>query len=306
MNRLLRIIPFLFLLLAVAGGAWADVRDPSTLVIGKVSHNPKKHYRHLKPIAEYVAERMADLGIRRVKVLMARDNRQMLKYLRQGRVDWVTETVMSAAVFKREAGAEILLRKWKKDASEYYSIFFVRKDSGIEGLDDLAGRTIALEDPGSTSAFFVPVKTLLDRGLTLVELNSPRDASPAGKVGYTLVRDEINISTLVHKGLVDAGAFNNIDWNKEDHLPHMFQRDMRIIHRSASLPRAVELVRAGLEPVVKARLEALLLQAHEDPTAQAALRAYQQTARFDTLSSAELETIDGLYDTVLIVRERLR
>ena len=161
MNRLLRIIPFLFLLLAVAGGAWADVRDPSTLVIGKVSHNPKKHYRHLKPIAEYVAERMADLGIRRVKVLMARDNRQMLKYLRQGRVDWVTETVMSAAVFKREAGAEILLRKWKKDASEYYSIFFVRKDSGIEGLDDLAGRTIALEDPGSTSAFFVPVKTLL-------------------------------------------------------------------------------------------------------------------------------------------------
>ncbi len=293
------------MLLAVAGGTWAEARDSSALVIGKVSHNPKKHYRYLKPIAKYVAGHMEDLGIDRVKVLMARDNRQMLKYLRRGRVDWVTETVISAAVFKREAGAEIMLRKWKKDASEYHSVFFVRKDSGIEELDELAGRVIALEDRGSTSAFFVPIKILLDRGLTLVKLDSLRARPPAGKVGYVLAGEEINISTLVHKGIVDAGAFNNIDWDKEDHLPHIFQRDMRIIHRSASLPRAVELVRAGLDPAVKARLKALLLQAHEDPAARAALRAYQQTARFDELSPAQLETIDGLYDTVLVVRERL-
>jgi phosphonate transport system substrate-binding protein len=248
---------------------------------------------------------MADLGVRRVKVLMARNNRQMIKYLRQGRVDWVTETVMSAAIFQREAGAELLLLKRKKGVPDYHSVFFVRKDSNIAGLDDLKGRTLALEDPGSTTAYFIPAKILLDRGLEPVELDSPREEPPPDKVGFVFAREEINISTLVHKGIVDAGAFNNLDWEKDDHLPHIFQRDMRIIHRSGELPRAVEMVRGDLDPRLKARLQTLLLQAHEDPEAQTALRAYQQTSRFEPLSREQREYIDALYGTVRQVRERL-
>lgn len=291
------------LLLPVPG--MASNLDPTTLVIGKVSHNPRKHYRYLKPIADYAAAHMADLGIHRAKVLMARDNRQMLDYLRQGRVDWVTETVMSASEFATQAGAEILLTKWKKGVPDYHTVFFVRADSTIHELDDLVGRTLALEDQGSTTAFFVPAEILLEHGFRLVRLSSPHDKPPAGTIGYMLTREEISVSTLVHKGLADAGAFNNLDWEKEDHLPHIFQREMRIIHSSASMPRAVELVRGGLAPAIKGRLKALLLKAHLDPEAAPALQAYQQTSRFEQLSAAELQSILELYRTVVNVRERL-
>lgn len=111
--------PLLVLLVCALAVAFSPVsatehdRD-RTLVIGKVSSNPKKHYRYLKPIAEYVIKHMGDLGIDRVEVLMARNNRQLTRYLKQGRVDWVTETVFSALEFEEKAGAEILLLKWKK------------------------------------------------------------------------------------------------------------------------------------------------------------------------------------------------
>lgn len=254
-----------------------------TLTLGKVSDNPKKHYRYLKPMADYVVGHMKDLGVKEAKVLMARDNRQMIRYLREGKVDVVTETPFSAIVFHDEAGAEILVRKWKKGVPDYYTLFFVREDSGIASLGDLKGKTIAFEDEGSTSAFFVPAAILIREGLELVRLASPREKPPTGKVGYVFSGEEINTSTWVYKGLVDAGAYSNLDWEKEDHLPEKFRNELRIIARSRRFPRAVEMTRKGLDPRIKQRLKEVLLGAHDDPGAEKALRAYQQTEKFDEL-----------------------
>lgn len=262
-----------------------------TLVIGKVSDNPKKHYHYLKPILKYAVEKMQDLGIKRGKVLMAKNNKQMVRYLKQGKVDWVTETVFSSVVFQEEAGAEIILRKWKKGVPDYYSLIFVRKDSGIESLQDLKGRTIAFEDPGSTSAFYIPSSVLIRNNIKLHELNSPREKPKAGMVSYVFSGEEINTATMVYKGLVDAGAFSNLDWEKDNHTPELYRKDMKIIYKTSRFPRALELVRHDLDPKIKQRLKKLLLKAHEDPNARGILRSYQKTKKFDELND---EVIKGI------------
>lgn len=294
--------------LAGAGQA-PSLSEPATqkrtLVIGKVSNNPKKHYRYLKPIANYAVKHMQDLGIREAKVLMARDNRQMVNYLRQGRIDWVTETAFSAVLFEKKAGAEMLVRKWKKGVPEYHTILFVRKDSGINTLDDLKGKTIAFEDPGSTTAYYVPASLLIDRGLMLTQLGSPREKPPADMVGYAFSRAEINTSTWVHKGLVDAGAYNNLDWNKEDHLPKAFKKDFKIIYQSKPFPRAIEMVRKDLDPRIKQRLKEILLNAHNDPQAKSVLRAYQKTKKFDEIDDSVREGIEAAGRILKIVQAEL-
>ncbi len=290
------------LVLAVGVVSAADRDRDRTLVIGKVSTNPKKHYRYLKPMAEYVVARMHDLGIDRVEVLMARNNRQMARYLRKGQVDWVTETVFSAIEFEDRAGAEILLLKWKKGVPAYHTVFFAREDSGIRTLADLKGRVITLQDAGSTSGFFVPAAELIGAGLQLEHLDSPRDSASGDRVGYVFATEEINMSTWVHKGLVDAGAFANLDWQKEDHLPRVFRDSMHIFHRSEDFPRALELVRKDLRPEVKQRLKEILLAAHEDPGASAALYAYQRTKRFAELDE---EVRTGI-ERARMIKEALR
>ena len=89
----LRRIALVLLVLALASPAGsARAGDPGVLVLGRISDDPKAHYEQLKPLLDYVVPRMADVGIRQGRILMAPDPQQMASYLRRGRVDWVSET----------------------------------------------------------------------------------------------------------------------------------------------------------------------------------------------------------------------
>ena len=277
---------------------WADshagLHNPDTLVIGKISHNPKKHYQYLKPMVKYAAAQMRDLGITKIKVRLARSKEHLADLLQRGEVDWVTETPVAAAYLHDAAGAEILLRKWKKGVPEYHSVFFALTGQGIESLTDLKGKVIALEDPASTSAFYYPAHTLIENGMRLVKLGNIRDKAPDDAVGFVFTGEEINIATLVHKGIVDAGAFSSDDWNKEDHLPLKYRQGFTVFHRTPKLIRAVELVRKDLDPAIRKRLERVLLEADEKPSAASILRAYQRTRKFDRLSKEQQEAVYAL------------
>ena len=102
----------------------------------------------------------------------------MLRYLREGKVDWVQKTVFEALIYNREVGAEIALRSWRQRVPNYHTVMFARKDGHIASLKDLVGKKIAFEDPGSTSAFFVPAAILKRANFQLLELSSPREKSP--------------------------------------------------------------------------------------------------------------------------------
>lgn len=265
-----------------------------TLVIGKVSDSPRKHYIRLKPMVDYAGKKMKDLGITHTRVLMARNNAQMIRYLREGKVDWVTETIFSSLAFREQTGAEIILRKWKKGVPGYHTVFFTRKESDIYILKDLQGRRIALEDPGSTTAFFVPMTILFGEGLQPEKLKTIRSTPSPDKVGYGFAGGEINIATWVYQGLADAGAYNDLDWNTPDHTPPLFKKDLRIFHRAEKMPRGFELVRSDLDPKIKIRLKKILLEIDKDPDAGDVLFSYQRTARFDEIddeTNAVLEVI---------------
>ena len=77
----------------------SEIGRHQTLVIGKVTVDPKKQHGVLKPMADYVVRHMENLGIKRSLVLFAKDNAMMISYLRQGKIDWITETPFSASVF---------------------------------------------------------------------------------------------------------------------------------------------------------------------------------------------------------------
>lgn len=283
----------------------ASGSDPNTLVIGKISHNPKKHYRYLKPMLMYVVERMRDLGITKGKIRMAKSKEHMAELLARGDVDWVTETPIAASYLHEKSGAELLLRKWKKNTSEYYTVFFSLKDGSVKKLEDLKGKIIALEDPASTTAYYLPVHAMLQSGLTPVKLRNFRETPPADKVGFVFVREEINIATLVNKGLAHAGAFSNLDWDKEDHLPSQYRAQFSIFKKLPPVVRAVELVRRDLNPALKRRLEGILLQAGDDPKAQPVLHAYQRTKKFDALSGEQKQLIYDMYSIVDLVDQAL-
>jgi phosphonate transport system substrate-binding protein len=280
--RLLRLLAGACLLLAVASPAIAAPAndDAHVLVLGRISDNPQAHYEQLKPLLDYVIQRMADVGITEGRILMARDAQQMSSYLRRGRVDWVTETAGTAMQLEQRARARPLLMTERNGVSRYHTVFFARRDSGIDSLDDLRGHTVAFQNLGSTSAYFVPVVELLDRKLPLEILLSPMDRPAQGSVGYVFARSELNISTWVHKRLVDVGTLNNLDWDDPQRMPASYRADLKIIFQTPEYPRALEMVRGDLDARVRERLRQVLLQAADDPDARDALLQFFKTTRF--------------------------
>jgi phosphonate transport system substrate-binding protein len=258
----------------------ASAGDSHVLVLGRISDDPKAHYEQLKPLLDYVVPRLADVGIREGRILMARDPQQMASYLRRGRVDWVTETAATGMRLEERAGARPLVLTERNGVSRYRTVFFVRRDSGIDSLEDLRGRSVAFQNTSSTSAYFIPAMQLLEHGMTPQILLSPKDRPSPDEVGYVFARSELNIATWVHKRLVDAGTMSDVDWANPRKIPGSYRADLRIIHQSPEYPRALEMVRADLDPRVQARLREVLLQAADDPDAGEALLQFFQTTRF--------------------------
>ena len=269
-------------------------RDASVLVLGRVSDDPKAHYDQLKPLLDYVVPRMASVGIRSGRILMAKDLQQMASYLRRGRVDWVNETAGNAALLERRGVARSFLVTEREGATRYHSVFFVRRDSPVRSLKELAGRSVAFQNPYSTSAYYLPAAQVLDQGMTLELLLSPMDKPAPDAVGYLFARTELNITTWVHKRLVDAGVFSNLDWSNPQRMPPSFVQDFRIIGRSADVPRALMLARHGMDPKVQARLTEVLMEASTDPDAGEVLRRFIDTSRFVPIADEDRRALDKL------------
>lgn len=285
----------LWWLLALWLALAAPVRaDDGVLVLGRISDDPKAHYEQLKPLLDYVVPRMADVGIREGRVLMARDAQQMQSYMRRGRVDWVTETAGTAMILADRGGAQPLLMTERDGVAGYRTLYFVRADSPVREIDDLRGRSIAFQNRFSTSSYYVPAIELLDRGLRLEVLLSPMDRPAPDSVGYVFGRSELNVSAWVHKGLVDAGAMSNLDWINPQRVPPSYRRDFRIVRETPEFPRALEMVRGDLEPHVRERLREVLLGAADDPDAREALLRFFKTTRFVPIDAQTARALDGL------------
>lgn len=149
---------------AVSPGAWAqagiDTRTlprNQVLVVGRVSQrHAAEHQVRMEAFADWLAARLPGAGIRAGKGVVAASPEEMLAMLKDGRVDVVSETIITALYYEERAGAEILMHEWREGRPYYRSVFVTRRDSGISDLHELVGKRIAFMDQGSTSGFLLP------------------------------------------------------------------------------------------------------------------------------------------------------
>lgn len=264
----------------------------STLTIARVSGNPRRHYNALGALGAYISPRLADLGIDSYRVLLARDNEEMIGWLRSGEVDLAMETPFSALAFERDAGAELLLRAWKNGFRGYRTVFFARKDSQISSLADVGGKLVAFEDSGSTSGFLVPLTTLRQIGLTLKLQLSEQEHPDATEAHYVFADSEINVAAWVLRGRVDVGALSDINWNNPVKMPPVFRQELEIFHRTPEIVRSVVLVRKGMDEAVKQRISQILRSMDDNEEGRGALEDCYMTRRFDSLDGEAARSLD--------------
>jgi len=165
--------------------------------------------------------------------------------------------------------AEAALVSVRYGSAVYNGQIFVRADSGINSLEDLAGKTFCRPDPLSTSGWIIPSITLKAAGIDpdtdlaeVVDAGS-HDASVAG----------------VYNGDCDAGSsFVDARSNIEEEYPDVMDV-IKVIEISADIPNdGVQFVK-GFDPEMETKIvDGLLAIAATDAGVEALDIAYQWTA----------------------------
>lgn len=267
------------------------MRSNNRLVIGRISTNVRKHWPRLDAMASYLAAELAPFGVAGVEVKMVDTMEEMREMLRAGEIDLFSETAFAAIELTQDGSAEMLLREWKSGVSDYHTVIFARRDSGIDSLDDLVGRTMSFEDRGSTSGYLVPRANMAQHGLSLAELNDGLARPPIGTVGFNFADDEGTVVSRVLRGFSDAGAMSNLDWADEDEVTEVEKRELIVVHETDPVIRSILLVRSTLDSNIKGRLASVLERMHETEAGLDTLKEYWKVAKFDRIEGAALDSL---------------
>lgn len=244
------------------------------LTIGKTDSIAPKAEQQLLPIVQYLARRLAERGIDEGQVLIRDSKEELAGQLREGNLDIVFSSPYPTVFYRRKAGTIPVLLGSRHGFLAYHSKIFVRQDSGLSGMADLSGKVIAFEDPGSTSEYFLPRFTMESEGLELVEMSSLDERPPPGKVGFIFSHDELNISSWVFLGKVDAGVMSSALWEEQKSNPDAYRSEFTVIHSTLDVPRLIVSVRAGLDETLRAEIVRLLLLMNGSPEGVKALAPY--------------------------------
>jgi len=276
----------LFLLLAFGHALAAEERF---LVFGRVHDDPVTAIKYRQGFVDYIAKKLAPLGITGGRILVVEKMHLLARAIREGKVDLFHDSVVPTMVLSKWSGSIPILRQWKYEEADYYSVILVRKDSGINSLSDLKGKVIAFDEPHSTSAHILPRMLLAEKKLKLVQVIAPGGAEPDA-VGFIHSSDD-NAPHLLVLGKVDAAATSHREFQI---LRPEIRDGLKIIARTKSVPRQVISVRKDLDPKIVAALREILINMDKDPEGQAALKGQQSTTKIDEVPPGSLEQLKDI------------
>ena len=275
----------------------ADTTAAQTITLGDIDpDDPIKKVDRFLPLAEYLGANLGEFGITRGDVVIARDTDEMAQMIQEGIVDIYFDSAFPTLEVQDQASTRVIARRWKDGDPSYWSAFIAREGSGIDGVEDFAGKLVAFENPHSTSGFLLPAGTLAQRGLRLRQVADPDARVAADEVGYLFSKEDEHTVDLVLQGKVAGGAVSN-----EDFFEQSLEVQGRLVmfDRTMAVPRQLVSVGPGLSRELSDRIVELLVGLEATEEGRAILNRLKNTRRFDNPppeTAASLVELDSLMD----------
>jgi phosphonate transport system substrate-binding protein len=270
--------------------------EAKTITLGIVAErNQKEVEEHFRGFVRYVASKLTSAPAIEGRIAMAPTQSRLASLLTERKADFYMESPHPTYLINNVYGAgKLLLRRWKGGMAEYHALIFTKRNGETKRLEDLRGKLIAFEDPGSTSGYFLPKFFLSSKGFKLAQKTQIETKVSPGEVGYIFAYSQNKLVDLVLTTRVAAGAFSNDDYAILDERK---KSDMTILAETDKLPRHLVSVRRDLAPVLANGLEKILLSMDKDPEGRLILQRTDGTTKFDALPGGELAMRQRLLDT---------
>ena len=223
--------------------------EQKTLTLAFIpQENPEKLIGDINKITKYLAN---EIGIN-VKGYVTQDHAAAVEALRSGQADITFMGGLPYVLAHNEIGAEVLLSEVYRGRAFYRGRIFVRRDSGINDVKDLKGKSIAFADPISESGYLYPLDIFVKKGY----LGQDEDPNNFFKTVYFAGGYQQAIQAVAN-GLVDAAGVSQY----ADLLltPEQLAK-VKWIAESTDIPSHVVCSRKGLNTEIKENFKKAMLK----------------------------------------------
>lgn len=226
--------------------------DPRVLLRLGVATDADQRLLHLatQPLVDYLSERTGfrfeyRMGRSSERAEVEVTTQDLTAYVEERVVEIAPLGALSYCIAERRFAAVPLVRRRNDDGEPTErTLFFVREESPVRGLRDLAGRSLALGPSHSTHGHLVALHELDEAQIDLGTLRRVENASA-----------EEAVVDAVRGGRFDAGAI------AESALPAPpASLGLRVVHRSAPLPSSPIVARGDLPETIRRALREALLE----------------------------------------------
>lgn len=248
-------------------------------------HNPQKLHEVFNPLMQYLEARIPGA---RFEMEASRDYAAFEGKLKSREVAFALPNPYQALLAERHGYR--IFAKMERD-EDFRGILLVRRDSGIERVADLKGKTVAYPAPTALAAAMLPQHFLASRGL---DMNQDIKNRYVGS-------QESSILAAYHRQAA-AGATWPPPWRafQKDHPKEAAQ--LRVAWRTPSLPNNAFVVRDDVPAAIADRVREVLLHMPEDAEGRAILAAME----FGAIVPADSATYEPVRRFALEFSARVR
>ena len=212
---------------------------------------PKDGYVYYQRLHNYIEKKLGQP----VQLVDRENYDEINKLLETGNVDAAFVCSGPYVDGKKKFGMELLAMPLVKGKPIYHSYIIVHKDSPIKNLQDLRGKSFAFTDPKSNSGKLVPT-------YMLAKMNETPE-SYFSRFVFTSGHDQ-SIRAVAEKQ-VDGAAVDSLIWEYATLKTPELTVQTKVIVKSKPYGIPPMVVRPGIAPELKKRLQDILLSAANDP-----------------------------------------
>ena len=245
--------------------------------IGTVSSDAAKMIKRYQPTADYIAENLSGEKKFKGKVIITKTIEDMEGLLLNQEIDLYYDSPFPTVYLTEEIDAKVIAKRWKENSGDYNSVFIVKKNSEVQSINDLPGKTIVFQSEESTTGYMLPITALLSKGYRIgFDMNN--------EINHVFSGDDENTAHWVVEGKGDAGVISNLDF---DDLPIEIKNELNIIWETKHVPRQLVIHRSEMSPEMIDDVRNILLSMHENELGLEILDDFKHTSKYTEFSHDE-------------------
>jgi len=246
--------------------------------IGTIGEDAVSLIHNFQPVADYLALKLSVDEKYEGKVVIAKNMGDMIELINDQEIDLFVDSPITAVIISEQTESDPILRRWKDGVSEYHSVFFSIKDSGIS-INELFGKTIIFENRESSSGYFLPKSFLIENGVNLKQGNDNFDS-----MNYVFAGEDVNIPLWLLQDKGDVGVVSNIAYVE---ISEVYDDKFIILFETESIPRHIVIQRSDIDSILSEKIKQILINMDEDEEGIKILKDFKNTKKFDDIPNKD-------------------